>query len=256
MYGVSYFGFTQWCAAVKQPPALKAIVPFETWAEPTNGLAFRGGALELGVNASWGLQMGLDQLVRRHRSDSRALGPAIVALSKEIDQLATEGYSSLPLAEFGPFRRQPMLPRFFETVARPMDAELLIALKSEHGPTSGYMQRIRESLARDFPGSSFAHAGPGMFDVEKQEQYEASIQLVRDWFGMVWLGLGVVLALCAVAAAGWWCIITTFVIAVITLWMFRQQGVGELALSVFRGRPLTPVTAPVRVASMRARLPR
>src|SRR5207237_6090586 len=47
MYGASYFGFTQWSAAVKQPPALKAIVPFETWAEPTNGLAFRGGALAL-----------------------------------------------------------------------------------------------------------------------------------------------------------------------------------------------------------------
>jgi len=36
-----------------------------------------------------------------------------------------------------------------------MDAELLIALKPEHGPTAHYMQKIRENLARDFPGSSF-----------------------------------------------------------------------------------------------------
>jgi putative CocE/NonD family hydrolase len=29
-YGASYFGFTQWAAAVQQPPALKAMVPFIT----------------------------------------------------------------------------------------------------------------------------------------------------------------------------------------------------------------------------------
>ena len=36
-----------------------------------------------------------------------------------------------------------------------MDAELLVALKPEHGPTAGYMQGIREMLAREFPGSTF-----------------------------------------------------------------------------------------------------
>jgi multidrug efflux pump subunit AcrB len=36
-----------------------------------------------------------------------------------------------------------------------MDAELLIALKPEHGPTAGYMQRIRELLGREFPGCNF-----------------------------------------------------------------------------------------------------
>jgi multidrug efflux pump subunit AcrB len=36
-----------------------------------------------------------------------------------------------------------------------MDAELLIALRREHGPTAGYMQRIRDMLGRDFPGASF-----------------------------------------------------------------------------------------------------
>ena len=42
MFGASYFGFTQWSAAVKQPPALKAMVPYVTWCDPFNGLAFRG----------------------------------------------------------------------------------------------------------------------------------------------------------------------------------------------------------------------
>jgi CzcA family heavy metal efflux pump len=36
-----------------------------------------------------------------------------------------------------------------------MDAEVLIALKPSHHPTEGYMQKIREQLPREFPGSSF-----------------------------------------------------------------------------------------------------
>src|SRR6266480_2186089 len=31
MYGISYFGFTQWSSAVHHPSALKAIVPTQTW---------------------------------------------------------------------------------------------------------------------------------------------------------------------------------------------------------------------------------
>jgi putative CocE/NonD family hydrolase len=125
MFGLSYFGFTQWSSALQQPAALKAMVPSMTWSDPMNGLTFRGGALELGTQAHWGLQMGLDGLIKQHRSDQRALGAAVAALAQEIDQLGPSGYASLPLAEFGPFRRHPHLPRFFEAVARPMDAELL-----------------------------------------------------------------------------------------------------------------------------------
>ena len=40
MYGASYFGFTQWAAAVRQPPALKAMAPFVTWADPFDGLVY------------------------------------------------------------------------------------------------------------------------------------------------------------------------------------------------------------------------
>ncbi len=36
-----------------------------------------------------------------------------------------------------------------------MDADFLIALKSDHHPTQGYMNRLRDSLTTDFPGSIF-----------------------------------------------------------------------------------------------------
>jgi uncharacterized protein len=131
MYGLSYFGFTQWSAALQQPPALKAIVPGITWSDPLNGLAFRGGALELGTAAHWGLQMGFDQLVRQHSGDPRALGAAFVSLAQEIDALGPSGYASLPLAEFAPLRRQPVLPSFFDRVRRPMDPAALDVLTIE-----------------------------------------------------------------------------------------------------------------------------
>ncbi len=123
MYGASYFGFTQWAAAVHAPPALKAMVPLVTWNDPMNGLYFRGGALELGLAGNWQLVMGIDVLVRRHRGDPKALGQSIYMLAKEIDALETTGYASLPLKEFTPLKRQNIAPFFFENFARPMDRE-------------------------------------------------------------------------------------------------------------------------------------
>ncbi len=125
MYGASYFGFTQWAAAVHQPAALKAMIPFITWCDPLNGTFFRGGALELGTAANWQLMMGLDVLMRRHRGDTdpRNLGRAIVALAKEMDTLGTQGYWSLPLKNFGPITRTEVAPAFFDVIHHPMDRE-------------------------------------------------------------------------------------------------------------------------------------
>lgn len=121
MYGISYFGFTQWSAAAYDPPALKAMIPFQTWNDPLNGVIFRGGALELGVSGSWQLMMGLDVLMKRHRDDRQALGRAIYLLAKEIDALGEMGYWSLPLREFDPLKQQDIAPAFFEYFDQPVD---------------------------------------------------------------------------------------------------------------------------------------
>src|SRR6266566_5212830 len=89
MYGISYFGFTQWSAAVHQPPALKAMVPFQTWNDPLNGIMFRGGALALGLMASGQLSVGLNVIMRRHANDPKALGQAIYMWAQETDTLGT-----------------------------------------------------------------------------------------------------------------------------------------------------------------------
>jgi putative CocE/NonD family hydrolase len=119
MFGASYFGFTQWSAAAQQPPALKAMVPFITWADPLNGLSFRGGALELGGGVNWNLQMGIDVLIRRHRGDIGALITAVRGLVADIDALGTKGYWSLPLDSFAPLKRHDVAPSFFAMMERP-----------------------------------------------------------------------------------------------------------------------------------------
>lgn len=123
MYGISYFGFTQWAAAVHQPPALKAMIPFQTWNDPFNGVVFRGGALELGSAISWNLMMGLDVLLRRHQGDPRALGQSMYMLAKEMDGLGPQGYWSLPLKDYAPLKRHDVAPNVFATIERPMDRE-------------------------------------------------------------------------------------------------------------------------------------
>jgi putative CocE/NonD family hydrolase len=105
MYGASYFGNTQWTAAIQQPPALKAMVPFITWSEPLDGVVARGGALEVGTALNWALLQGLNQLMRRHAGDPMAMGRAIAALAADHDRLASDNYWRLPLTPFEPLVR-------------------------------------------------------------------------------------------------------------------------------------------------------
>src|SRR5437016_7353536 len=53
-----------------------------------------------------------DVLLRRHAGDLPAVARAFQGLAKELDDLAPEGYASLPLREFPPLRRQDVGPAF------------------------------------------------------------------------------------------------------------------------------------------------
>jgi putative CocE/NonD family hydrolase len=118
MYGGSYMGLTQWAAAREQPPALRAIAPMITWAEPHQGVITRNGVQELGLTAAWTLQRGLDRLARRHRGDQQALGRALYALVRELDALPRSGYFELPLDRYGPLARLELDDAFGEQLRR------------------------------------------------------------------------------------------------------------------------------------------
>ncbi len=121
MFGGSYGAYTQLAPAIFQPPALKALVPIATVADPLDGLIFRGGAFELGLAAFWHLMMGSGQLVRHHAQDAQMRQSALDTWASEFDALGGGGYASLPLREFAPLLRQGLSRTFFDWVSAPMD---------------------------------------------------------------------------------------------------------------------------------------
>ncbi|MEH0573265.1 CocE/NonD family hydrolase [Streptomyces sp. B21-108] len=108
MIGGSYFGNTQWMAALSKPPELKAIAPLITWSDPDDGLWARGGAIELGITVPWSLMQGADTLMRRHRTDLEGLVSGVTGLVQNLDGLASGGYGELPSGRFPAFARHDL----------------------------------------------------------------------------------------------------------------------------------------------------
>ncbi|KUL45413.1 CocE/NonD family hydrolase [Streptomyces regalis] len=121
MIGASYFGNTQWMAALSKPPELKAIAPMVTWSDPDDGLWTRGGAVELGITAPWTLMMGADALTRRHGTDPAALVGGITGLVRDLDGLAGGGYGELPVGRFPAFARHDLPELGYERSRREPD---------------------------------------------------------------------------------------------------------------------------------------
>ncbi|MEU1956693.1 CocE/NonD family hydrolase [Nocardia rhamnosiphila] len=118
MFGMSYFGNTQWMAALAKPPELKAIAPAFTWSEPHDGLFSRGGAVELGITVFWSLLQGLDTVQRRHADDSVAMGTALGALIHDMDTAAINGYWELPADRHPAFVRHGVQELGYERAQR------------------------------------------------------------------------------------------------------------------------------------------
>ena len=95
MFGGSYTGNTQWAAAVTAPPHLVSIAPQITWSTPENGLFYRGGALEFGLNVWWSLIVSAGQ----HPKSAASLEDLLAQLGSTIgdyDRLADSTYWELP----------------------------------------------------------------------------------------------------------------------------------------------------------------
>jgi putative CocE/NonD family hydrolase len=99
MYGASYFGMTQWQAAVMQPPSLKSLAPGITWGNYLNGEQYRGGARELGLWLYWcQAALALESLFRKYRTTPEKLEKLLPAQIDVIDNLP-EHYETLPLED-------------------------------------------------------------------------------------------------------------------------------------------------------------
>ena len=120
MFGASYFGFTQLAAAASGHPALKTVAPGIVFDHPLEGLAFRGGALEWGLGATWHLMLAPVELARKAgREPDFPL--RFYQLIQDIDHLPEEHIWDLPLTDYAPLKRSGLLPQFFETITRPLE---------------------------------------------------------------------------------------------------------------------------------------
>ena len=101
MFGLSYFGKTQWHAAVMRPPSLKGMVPGITWGNHLNGVQMRGGVQELGLMQYWAqVSLALNLLFRKYRGAPQEIEEKLPELVGTIDTLlAGGGYDALPLTD-------------------------------------------------------------------------------------------------------------------------------------------------------------
>lgn len=127
MYGASYFGFTQWAAAREQPPHLKTLIPFVTWADAQDGMYMRGGAVELGLTRHWSLLNSMDTALRRARGtgDPRQIGGALMRIAGDLDAMPAHGYAELPVKGYSMRRGDDALNDFDMGLDRRNDAEYL-----------------------------------------------------------------------------------------------------------------------------------
>lgn len=101
MYGISYMGACQWLAAVSGNDALKALAPVTSPNDLIDDGLRRGGALQLGLLATWTLAaMAPVELRRRAAADPALLGD-FLGLIEDIDSI-DERMSRTPLAPFPP----------------------------------------------------------------------------------------------------------------------------------------------------------
>ena len=89
MWGASYVGWTQWAAAVTQPPSLVAIFPAVTMMDQYLDVWHPGGALGLGVTVSWGLSAGASMAIQRMSLPDQERRELMDKLADALDGLTT-----------------------------------------------------------------------------------------------------------------------------------------------------------------------
>src|ERR1700694_3098183 len=117
MFGLSYMAQCQLLAAHRKPPALKAIAPMESPNSTLGGDRYRGGAMQLGLLASWAMQAIVPaEIIRRARKDPNLLAefPAAIDDADNLDHWMRR----LPLVPWPPIdeRAGGISPQFDQTV--------------------------------------------------------------------------------------------------------------------------------------------
>lgn len=110
MLGMSYWGATQWQAAVERPHGLRGISPFITAADYFDGWTYEAGALRLGFALFWAYNLAVGEATRRLRrgeGDAEPLLEAIAAWDRVSDLVWRMPLCEMPhLDELAPYWRE------------------------------------------------------------------------------------------------------------------------------------------------------
>jgi len=114
-FGGSYLGYTQWQPAALAPESLIAMAPAITMADLYDGMSYRGGAFELGLDLSWCLTVAPEELQRRVARGQASMTEmmAIMGAMGSLDEL----YWRTPLIEMPEL--QGAAPYYFDWLAHP-----------------------------------------------------------------------------------------------------------------------------------------
>jgi putative CocE/NonD family hydrolase len=118
--GASYFGATQWLAAMHQPPHLKAIFPIITGSEYYDGWTYQGGAFQLGFMLYWTLLWLAPDTVQRLERDGRVEAGATVRLMLAADGIE-DHYRRLPLTDQPALAANQATRYYFDWLAHTTD---------------------------------------------------------------------------------------------------------------------------------------
>ncbi len=178
MYGGSYVGYTQWAAAVTQPPSLKAIAPTVTFCDPRD-IFYAGGAFALGVAVSWLLMAGAQMAIQKREGNGEpapgelAFGESTAGGSERGEKWALMGqlieladgmatgktFRHLPLQEMPLIGREGIVTSFYDVLTHPPgDAywqRMLCAHERVQVPAlhiGGWYDIFTGSTLRDFAG--------------------------------------------------------------------------------------------------------
>jgi putative CocE/NonD family hydrolase len=118
MFGGSYVGYTQYAAAVMQPPALQAITPAITFTDPRL-TSYKGGALELGATTSWGLMAWALMDVMRLQTNPQQQAALMVQVIEAINDMSHGGiFKTMPLADMPILGRGGIRPLLGDILTR------------------------------------------------------------------------------------------------------------------------------------------
>ena len=121
MAGTSYFGVTQWQAALTAPPHLTAFAPGQTATDYHDNWTYQNGIFDLWFGQSWLLHFFTPDAYRRQlMAKGMAEDEALAASNKYLAEKRAEipqWVSKVPLTEFPEFRT--LAPYYYDWLAHP-----------------------------------------------------------------------------------------------------------------------------------------